>query len=40
MKRKLLLVATIVGLAVMAAVAGEKEPMVGGQKMYPTKNIH
>jgi uncharacterized surface protein with fasciclin (FAS1) repeats len=39
MKRKLVLVATIIGLAVMAAVAGEKDPMVGGQKMYPTKNI-
>jgi uncharacterized surface protein with fasciclin (FAS1) repeats len=39
MKRKLLLVATLVGLAVMAAMAGDSNPMVGGQKMYPTKNI-
>src|SRR5450755_1499405 len=39
MKRKLVLVATIIGLAVMAAVAGEKDPMVGGQAMYPTKNL-
>src|ERR1700690_4123148 len=39
MKRKLVLLATIIGLAVMAAMAGEKDPMVGGQKMYPTKNI-
>src|SRR5271167_2298483 len=39
MKRKLLLVATMLGLAAMSAVAGEKDPMVGGQQMYPTKNI-
>jgi uncharacterized surface protein with fasciclin (FAS1) repeats len=39
MKRKVLLIATLIGLAVLAAVAGEKDPLVGGQKMYPTKNI-
>jgi hypothetical protein len=30
---------TLMGLAVMSAVAGMKNPMVGGQEMYPTKNI-
>src|SRR5450755_174782 len=39
MKRKLLLVVTMLGLAALSAVAGEKDPMVGGQVMYPTKNI-
>ena len=39
MKRKILVVVTLMGLAVMSAVAGEKDPMVGGQQMYPTKNI-
>jgi len=39
MKRKILVVVTVMGLAVMSAVAGEKDPMVGGQQMYPTKNI-
>ena len=39
MKRKSLAVAALMGLAVMSAVAGMKNPMVGGQEMYPTKNI-
>jgi uncharacterized surface protein with fasciclin (FAS1) repeats len=39
MKRKVLVVVTLIGLAVMSAVAGMKNPMVGGQEMYPTKNI-
>ncbi len=39
MKRNLLLALTILAMATVAAVAGEKDPMVGGQKMYPTKNI-
>ena len=39
MKGKILIVATLMGLAVMSAVAGMKNPMVGGQEMYPTKNI-
>jgi uncharacterized surface protein with fasciclin (FAS1) repeats len=39
MKRKILVVVTLMGLAVLSAVAGDKDPMVGGQQMYPTKNI-
>jgi uncharacterized surface protein with fasciclin (FAS1) repeats len=39
MKRKILMVVTLIGLAAMSAVAGTKDPMVGGQEMYPTKNI-
>jgi uncharacterized surface protein with fasciclin (FAS1) repeats len=39
MKRKLLVVVTLMGLAAMFAVAGTKDPMVGGQEMFPTKNI-
>ncbi|MGB6385883.1 MAG: fasciclin domain-containing protein [Terriglobales bacterium] len=39
MKRKILIVVTLMGLAAMSALAGQKDPMVGGQEMYPTKNI-
>lgn len=39
MKRTLLIVVTLLGLAAISAMAGEKDPMVGGQQMYPTKNI-
>ena len=39
MKHKILAVVALRGLAVMSAVAGMKNPMVGGQEMYPTKNI-
>lgn len=39
MKRKMLLAVTMMGLAAMSAMAGMKNPMVGGQEMYPTKNI-
>jgi len=39
MKRKILTVVALLSLAAMSAVAGEKDPMVGGQAMYPTKNI-
>ena len=39
MKHKILAVVALMGLAVMSAVAGMKNPMVGGQEMYPTKNI-
>lgn len=39
MKRKILVVLTLIALAAMSAVAGMKNPMVGGQEMYPTKNI-
>ncbi len=38
MKRKIGVVVSLVGL-VIVAVAGTKDPMVGGQQMYPTKNI-
>jgi uncharacterized surface protein with fasciclin (FAS1) repeats len=39
MKNKRLMTVVLMGLAAMAAVAAEKDPMVGGQAMYPTKNI-
>jgi uncharacterized surface protein with fasciclin (FAS1) repeats len=39
MKRKILVVVTLMGLAVMSAVAGMNNPVVGGQEMFPTKNI-
>lgn len=39
MKRKVLVVVCLMGLAVMSAMAGMKNPTVGGQEMYPTKNI-
>jgi uncharacterized surface protein with fasciclin (FAS1) repeats len=39
MKRKIAVVVSLLGLAVIVAVAGTKDPMVGGQQMYPTKNI-
>ena len=39
MKRKLLVTMTLMALAVGSAVAGMKNPMVGGQEMYPSKNI-
>lgn len=39
MKRKVLVGVCLMGLAVMSAMAGMKNPMVGGQEMYPTKNI-
>jgi uncharacterized surface protein with fasciclin (FAS1) repeats len=39
MKRRILVVVTLMGLAAMSAMAGMKDPMVGGQEMYPTKNI-
>lgn len=39
MKRKVLAVVCLMGLVAMSAVAGMKNPMVGGQEMYPTKNI-
>jgi uncharacterized surface protein with fasciclin (FAS1) repeats len=39
MKRKILVVVTLVGLAAMSAMAGMNNPVVGGQEMYPTKNI-
>lgn len=39
MTRKIAMVVALTSLAVLAAVAGTKDPMVGGQQMYPTKNI-
>src|SRR5271169_5374891 len=37
--RKLAVALAVVAVAVTSAVAGMKNPMVGGQEMYPTKNI-
>src|SRR5271167_3971869 len=39
MKRNLFIAVALMGLAVISAVAGTNNPMVGGQEMYPTKNI-
>jgi len=39
MKHTVLIGMVLMGLAVMAAAAGMNDPMVGGQQMYPTKNI-
>src|SRR5947209_9725919 len=39
MNRKLLFAITLMALTIVSAVAGMKNPMVGGQEMYPTKNI-
>jgi len=39
MKRKLLVFMSVMALAVFSAIAGTKDPMVGGHEMYPTKNI-
>jgi len=40
MKTKLaVLILGIAAIAVTSAMAGSKNPMVGGQEMYPTKNI-
>jgi uncharacterized surface protein with fasciclin (FAS1) repeats len=39
MKNQIVLRLAVVALAVTTALAGMKNPMVGGQEMYPTKNI-
>jgi len=39
MKRKILVVVALMTVAALSAVAGMKNPVVGGQEMYPTKNI-
>jgi uncharacterized surface protein with fasciclin (FAS1) repeats len=40
MKNKVaVLLLTVVAMAVTSAFAGSKNPMVGGQEMYPTKDI-
>src|SRR6202451_895783 len=39
MNRKFAVVLSIVAIAVTSALAGMKNPVVGGKEMYPTKNI-
>jgi uncharacterized surface protein with fasciclin (FAS1) repeats len=39
MNKKFAVLIALVTIAVTSAVAGMKNPMVGGQEMYPTKNI-
>ena len=39
MKHKTLAVFALIALAAVSVVAGTKNPVVGGQEMYPTKNI-
>jgi uncharacterized surface protein with fasciclin (FAS1) repeats len=39
MNKKLVMILAAVALTVTSALAGMKNPMVGGQEMYPTKNI-
>src|SRR5476649_157637 len=39
MKNRILSIAALFMFASAALVAGSKNPMVGGQEMYPTKNI-
>jgi uncharacterized surface protein with fasciclin (FAS1) repeats len=39
MNKKLVVMLAAVALTVTSALAGMKNPMVGGQQMYPTKNI-
>jgi uncharacterized surface protein with fasciclin (FAS1) repeats len=39
MNKKSVVMLAVVALAVTSALAGMKNPMVGGQEMYPTKNI-
>jgi uncharacterized surface protein with fasciclin (FAS1) repeats len=39
MKRKFAVLTAILAIAVTSALAGMDNPVVGGQRMYPTKNI-
>lgn len=39
MKNKTFALLAVVALAITSALAGMKNPMVGGKEMYPTKNI-
>lgn len=39
MNRKIAVVMGIIAIAATAAIAGSKNPVVGGNEMYPTKNI-
>jgi uncharacterized surface protein with fasciclin (FAS1) repeats len=39
MKKKILVLVAVTALGITSAIAGMKNPMVGGKEMYPTKNI-
>lgn len=39
MNRQIFVVVTLMALAMGVAIAATKNSMVGGQEMYPTKNI-
>jgi uncharacterized surface protein with fasciclin (FAS1) repeats len=39
MNKKFAVLMAIIAITVTSAVAGMKNPVVGGQEMYPTKNI-
>ena len=39
MHKKFAILIAVVAIAVTSAVAGMKNPVVGGQEMHPTKNI-
>ena len=39
MNRKFAILTAVLAIAVTSAVAGMNNPMVGGQEMFPTKNI-
>jgi uncharacterized surface protein with fasciclin (FAS1) repeats len=39
MTKNLAVVLAVVAITITSAVAGMKNPVVGGQEMYPTKNI-
>ncbi len=39
MNKKFAVLLAVIAIAVTSAVAGMKNPVVGGQEMYPTKNI-
>ena len=39
MKNKTLVILAVLALTVISALAGMKNPVVGGKEMYPTKNI-
>jgi uncharacterized surface protein with fasciclin (FAS1) repeats len=39
MNKKVAVLMAVVAIAVTSALAGMKNPVVGGQEMYPTKNI-
>lgn len=39
MRGKLMIIAVLVAMAITSAVAGMNNPVVGGQEMFPAKNI-